>query len=83
MTAESTRWHEAAHASACVLLGRPVEYVAASAGHGFVGEQVGSVSAPIPDELKRRDLVAALVGYLADVRTGLAAELRGRAVRAA
>ncbi len=66
MTAESTRWHEAAHASACVLLGRRVEHVAATPGHGFTGERVGSVSAPIPDEVKRRDLVAALVGYLAE-----------------
>lgn len=59
----STARHEASHAAACVLLARPVEFVERTPGHGFAGEEVGKCLAPIPGEIRGRELVVALAGY--------------------
>ena len=68
----STALHEAAHAAACMVLGRPVEYVERTPGIGLGGEVVGSCYAPVPRtrSIEASDLGCALVGYWTEREPG-------------
>jgi hypothetical protein len=68
----TTAVHEAAHATACVWLGRPIEYVGVTPGLSFPGEELGRCEAPISaDEVvQARDVGIALIGYMAQDRDG-------------
>jgi hypothetical protein len=44
----STSIHEASHAAAAIMLGRPVEYLWRETGHALVGDEVGHVPRPDP-----------------------------------
>jgi hypothetical protein len=61
----ATARHEAAHAAACIRLGRPIEYVRIDRPHY---DLLGEVRAPLVDEIRPREIVIVLVGHIADGR---------------
>jgi hypothetical protein len=66
----STSVHEASHAVAAIMLGRPVEHLWRETGHALAGDEVGHCRAPILDEVQCRELVVSLIGYLSENKPG-------------
>jgi hypothetical protein len=62
--------HEAAHATAAIMLGRHVEHVERNPGLTLVGEELGHCLAPIDGEIEVSQVALCLIGYMAEDRDG-------------